>query len=387
VRVLVVSWAWPTHFYPMVPLAWTLRAAGHDVRVASQPGIIPHVVQSGLAAVVVGHDLDTESMSRRAMNENVAGDVTRKPTPEQLRKIVLHAFGMFARIAEDMTEDLLVFAQAWKPDVIVYEPTTYAGPIVATKLGVPAIRQLWGIDYTSRARPYEPELLSPLLRRIGLDEVETLGDLTIDPCPPVIQHHVQTPRQEVTYVPYNGPGSLPRWLLEPPTRPRICLTWGTSSSRMGAELFIAPDVLRRIDTSGTEVVATISNRSRESFPMDLPNLRVVENLPLHLLLPTCDLIVQQGGMGTSMTAMVCGIPQIVVPQLPDQTFNARKLAESKAVTNLHPRQARTPGVLSEHIERILHTPGQRESAAALRTQATQRPPLEEAVKAIAGLAG
>ena len=45
-------------------------------------------------------------------------------------------------------------------------------------------------------------------------------------------------------------------------------------------------------------------------------LTVTEALPLHLLLPACDAVVHQGGAGTTMTAVACGTPQLVVPDVP-----------------------------------------------------------------------
>ena len=50
-RVLVTSWGWRSHFYPLVPLAWALRSAGHEVLVASQPSMTEDIVGAGLPAV------------------------------------------------------------------------------------------------------------------------------------------------------------------------------------------------------------------------------------------------------------------------------------------------------------------------------------------------
>ncbi|MEA2207331.1 MAG: hypothetical protein QOE77_4107, partial [Blastocatellia bacterium] len=53
-RVLVSSWGWRSHFYPLVPLAWALRSAGHEVLVASQPSMTDTIVGAGLPAVALG---------------------------------------------------------------------------------------------------------------------------------------------------------------------------------------------------------------------------------------------------------------------------------------------------------------------------------------------
>src|SRR2546423_3297064 len=72
-------------------------------------------------------------------------------------------------VADAMVDDLVAFAQAWRPDVIVYDPLTYAAPIAAAVVGVPAVRHLFGPDQPPTA--FEHAGLTPLLDRYGLDTV------------------------------------------------------------------------------------------------------------------------------------------------------------------------------------------------------------------------
>ncbi|GAB3904599.1 hypothetical protein GCM10029964_098610 [Kibdelosporangium lantanae] len=51
-RVLFTTSAARPHLYPIVPLAWACRAAGHEVRVASGAKIADDIVHTGLPAVV-----------------------------------------------------------------------------------------------------------------------------------------------------------------------------------------------------------------------------------------------------------------------------------------------------------------------------------------------
>ncbi|MDW6062592.1 hypothetical protein SAZ11_36845 [Streptomyces sp. FXJ1.4098] len=39
-RVLMMSTPVSSHFAPLVPLAWALRSAGHEVLVAGQPDVM-----------------------------------------------------------------------------------------------------------------------------------------------------------------------------------------------------------------------------------------------------------------------------------------------------------------------------------------------------------
>jgi len=100
---------------------------------------------------------------------------------------------IFVPGVEAMIGDLLDFARQWQPDLVVFEPTTYAGPLAAAALGIPAARHLWGIDFTLRTREFEPEVLAPVLDRLHLAEVETLGN----------RHHRQLPAELA------GTGRLP----------------------------------------------------------------------------------------------------------------------------------------------------------------------------------
>ncbi len=54
--VLITSLAVEAHFNGAVPLAWALRAAGHEVRVASHPALTESITRAGLTAVPVGTD-------------------------------------------------------------------------------------------------------------------------------------------------------------------------------------------------------------------------------------------------------------------------------------------------------------------------------------------
>ena len=89
-----------------------------------------------------------------------------------------------------------------------------------------------------------------------------------------------------------------------------------------------PRVVRALAGLDVEVVVAVLESQRELFTEMPANVRSVGPVPLHLLLPTCDAIIHQGGGGTLMTALVSGLPQLVVPTFPDQAFSARQLAAS-----------------------------------------------------------
>lgn len=382
-RVLLTSWAWPSHFLPLVPLGLALRCAGHEVVVAGQPSLENTIRDSGLIAAVVGRDVDSAAIVREQMGlrPDADGDWSRKARTGKGAQ----ALSMFATFADAMVDDLIDFGRAWGADAIVYETTTYAGPLAAAELGVPGVRHLLGLDFTYAAREFEPEVFGPLLDRLGLDGMDALGAVTVDPCPPSLQ----IPRDgldpvRMRYMPSNGPGVVPSWLLEPPSRPRVCVTWGTSLSQLGTHLFLAGDIARAIDDADIEVVIAIAKGQRDLLGEVPENARVVESLPLNLLLPSCDLLVHQGGQGTMLTGMALGVPQLVIPQMPDQWFTAKQFCGTGAGRSVV-REECTPERIRGEVAEMLRDRTIADAAGLLRKENDAAPPPAEIVPVIEGL--
>ncbi|MEU8150822.1 nucleotide disphospho-sugar-binding domain-containing protein [Nonomuraea sp. NPDC048901] len=369
-RVLFTSWAWPTHFYPMVPLAWAFRTAGHDVLVATQPAMTEAVTRAGLPISAVGHSRDVGAAIRDVGGPRRPG--TRSSGPADLRHLRSLNSRLYVRLAEEMIPGTLALARAWRPDLVVFEPTTYAGPVAAADLGVPAVRHLWGVDFPYLLREFDDEALAPLRARFDLDPLETTGAITVDVCPERMQVPpspdvpVTVERLRARYLPYNGAAVMPGWLLTPPGRPRICVTGGTSWIHMtsGSLTGAIVEAAAKLDV---EIVAAVTaEAARDMGPLP-GNVRLVDGLALHLLLPSCAAFVSQGGMGSVMTALAYGVPQLVAPQVGDQALNAERLASTGAGRVVLPHEA-DPDTLRSHLAELLETPGYGEAAATLRAE-------------------
>jgi len=356
-RVMLTLWNWTTHLFPMVPLAWSLRAAGHEVVVATQPGLVGAVQRAGLPAVAIGEDIDVAGMMGQYVQRAQRHDAQLVEWAE-MRRFGPRNCWLGVAACRAMTGPLLEFGRAWRPDVVVYEASTYAGPMVAALLGVPAVRHTWGIDYACLMREFEDEALAEICAEWGLPGVEPLGEFTVDPCPPSVQVTVDGPtpgvpevsRVPMRYVPYNGPGVLPPWLLEPRRKPRVCVTWGMSNGQFDPRQVVTGRVVKAIADLGAEVVAAVSAADRELVAAS--GVRVVEGLPFHALLPTCDALVSQGGLGTVMTAIDAGVPHVLVPQRADLILNARQLAAVGAGDFVLPEEG-FEDVLREKVAAVL----------------------------------
>ncbi|WJK38223.1 DUF1205 domain-containing protein [Solwaraspora sp. WMMA2056] len=393
-RVLMTSWAWSSHYLPLVPLGWALRAAGHDVRVASQPALAPVITDSGQVAVAVGPDLDHTEVHRRVMAgltltgvpaAPAAGESMRHWAPARQDR-VRRVFGVFNAYAEAMLDDLLAYARWWRPDLVVFDPTTYAGPVVAAALGVPAVRHIHGVDVTYQARDVIGGYVAALADRLGLVDVDPLGTVTVDPCPPRMQIPDPLRRLPVRYLPYNGPAVLPDWLHAPAHRRRICLTWGTSTTRLtGPDTVTLPTVLAAAAGLDVEVVVAVTRRDAEALGDVADNVRVAPDLPLHLVLPSCAALVHQGGNGTLLTGVWHGVPQLVLPRLPDQRFHTDRFVATGAGLAL-PAEAVTVAAVRAALVELLDGTAYRARAGQLRDESWAMPTPAAIVADLAALA-
>ncbi|RKN50258.1 DUF1205 domain-containing protein [Micromonospora endolithica] len=336
---------------PMVPLAWAFRAAGHDVRVAAQPHVVDTVKQSGLTVLPIGRDYDfmpefqavTNQMAQHNRdNPDDETDSTALPDiPIEVLKPALEAkFGPFVKTAVAMAADLVPFVQGWRPDLVIANPFAMVGPLIAEIAGVPFAHHLTGPAFERQMGLFpgngaRPEIwadgLKALYERYGVEVRAEYAAAVVDPCPASLQFDNVPNRTPVRFVPYNGPGEIPEWLSTPAERRRVCLTWGTTTSHLtGSEGFLVPQILKSLAAYDVEVVTTVTTADRALLGEVPPNARVVEQMPLHLLLPTCDAIVHQGGTGTMLTAASLGLPQVLVAGILDQLDTAKHVARTGA---------------------------------------------------------
>ena len=434
-RVLFTTWAWPSHYFPMVPLAWALRAAGHDVRMTSQPELLPSMDRSGLPTSGVGRDLDIAGVFHRAV-ERVRVDgvpngrpasqrartdrITDRLAPDGTSARATREFGLlraledemhavfraiwversqtttarvslYGEVADRMVDDLLGLARSWRPDLIVFDPLTHAGPVVAKLVGVPAVRTLFGPDATYFINVTG---LDPLLNRFGLDEIDLLGAATIDPCPPGLQLSddiAPARRIRTRYIAHNGLSEVPGWVHRRPQRDRICLTWGTSIHRLlGERGFLPGEVLagcaKLAEERNADLMLAITANQRSMLPALPSNVKVVESVPLDALLPTCQALIHQGGAGTMLTALRHGLPQIVLPQILDEGVNGYLLAGAGAGI-LHRATEVTATQLRAAGHQLLDDPAYRLAAGQLRTEMLAQPTPTAIVDDLVALAG
>ncbi|MDB1090307.1 activator-dependent family glycosyltransferase [Streptomyces sp. ACA25] len=407
----MTSFAHNTHYYSLVPMAWALRAAGHEVRVASQPSLTETITGSGLTAVPVGDD---EAI--RELLTEIGGDLTpyqrglefTEARPESLtweyllgRQTMLAAL-CFAPLNGDSTmDDMVALARDWQPDLVIWEPFTYAGPVAARAVGAAHARLLWGPDVIGHSRRLFTDSLArrsvdqredPMaewlrwtLQRygclVGDDEVETLitGEWTIDPGAGSTRLPTSGHTVPMRYVPYNGPSVVPDWVSKA-ERTRVCVTLGVSARETyGKDVTSFQDLLGALGDLDIEVIATLSSTQLEDFDSLPDNVRVCDFVPLDVLLPSCAAIIHHGGAGTWSTAMLHGVPQIMIAGLWDAPLKAQQAQRLGSGISIPP-DSLDAGSLRDAVVRVLGDPSITAAARRLRDEMLTAPSPAEVVR-------
>jgi glycosyltransferase len=370
-RVLLMTTAVPTHFTPLVPLAWALRAAGHDVLAVAQPDVIPAVRSAGLVAASVGEPFDMGAHMRTLLTEG------KRPL-ETFPRFQPEEMGLFGRVwmrhARVVLPEYLALAQEMKPQLIITDQLEYTALLVGGAEGVPVLQHRWGVDPISDVALREARTeLADLAAELGLAEVpEPAGRL--DPTPPSLQLPEAGPATPIRYVPFNGTGVLPPWHRADSGRRRVAVTLGTSTLALNG----VPHVRRVLRTCATlpetEVIATCDESYWDALGPMPPQIRLVPPTPLHLFLDSCDAVVHHGGGGTSLTASAFGLPQLVLPQISDQFATGERLRVVGAGISLEDVAGQDdPSTVVDSLRALLDEPGYRKAAEELSREMAGMP--------------
>ncbi|MDQ7909213.1 DUF1205 domain-containing protein [Phytohabitans sp. ZYX-F-186] len=319
------------HLFPTIPLAWALRAAGHEVLVATAAEGVEAAVHAGLPAVETAPasaiaaifgaatgppDERARRMSERGRRIAEAGHA--------VHDLLLRTFGEVSAVTAGVTAEV---ARRWRPDLVVHSRLQGAGLAVASALGVPAVEH--GFNFQS-----EPDLAARFLPHLAAAYERVGAPLALPPRRVVV--HVAPPEMmlgpaggeawSMRYVPYNAGGDLPRWLWEPPERPRVLITMGTVVPRLQGVGGLSRMLAAAPDVDAEFVLALGGDADLAPLGPLPPNVRPVGWVPLHHLLTGSAAVVHHGGSGTTMAALAAGVPQLVLPHGADQFVNGGQVA-------------------------------------------------------------
>ncbi|MYW90668.1 activator-dependent family glycosyltransferase [Amycolatopsis rubida] len=401
-RVLFLTVANRSHLHIATPFAWALRTAGHEVLVAAQPDLAETIGATGLTGLpagdlveVIGGMNEAEPVPAApppgAPGSNPVQDQYAEDDPAaEFETLVARLYPLMC--PDSLFEDLIGFARTWRPDLVVWDMLTYAGPVVAQACGAAHARLVLATDGVAQVRSAflagrrgsgrDPmrDWLGPKLARHGgeFSEETVLGQWTLDLMPAWTWHAPGVNYLPVRHVPFNGPAMVPDWLREPPDRPRVCLTLGNSHREAGRAEASPGDLLAAVAGLDIEVVATLT--AEQAGPAALPgNVRAVDFVPLNFLLPSCSAIVHHGGAGTFASAVEHGVPQLITPSCwwTEKWYGpvamANGLEKRGAGIYVGDSDTITPDALRGALVRLLDDRSYQANAARLREEALAVP--------------
>jgi UDP:flavonoid glycosyltransferase YjiC (YdhE family) len=309
VRVLFTAHGGYGHVFPIVDTARALRRDGHEVTVATAQELCPAVSSLGLRAVPVGiDDVSLVAQARR-----------RWPEIEQ-RPPATWAVRMFTDIAAPaMVAGLAPVIGAWRPDLVIREEGEHGGPVAAAAAGIPWITHGWGSPLPPRsALDALASGVAPLWQAAGLaapraTDLDGIG--VLDPCPPSLYPDGAPARAQPIRPATTASAAASD--IRPPTsdRPLAYVGFGTVPLyRDRPELLIA--VVEALLARGFEPIVTTPDPSLTARLISLApeRVRVERWLSLPEVIESCRLVVCHGGAGTTLAALIAGIPLLLLPQ-------------------------------------------------------------------------
>ncbi|MFC4560984.1 nucleotide disphospho-sugar-binding domain-containing protein [Nocardiopsis mangrovi] len=367
-RILFIPGNSPSPIFSHASLAHAARSCGHEVIVGGIEWVLPDIAAIGLPAVKIA-DV-TEADAAEFMG-------SAPPDPAEQAAAVGR---IYSQIALQSQEPLLRMAERWRPDLIVGGSMFYAAPLLAHRLGVPAVRLEWDRVDAAMYAPGAREVLAPALAERGLDALPDPA-LWIDICPPGLREPGQDRgRRPMRWLPVNPQRTLEPWMYGKGDRPRVYIT-------AGARLFGGEPLshmARAVADLGVEVVIGAPERVAADLRAELPGIDIGW-VPLDVLAPTCDLILHHGGGVTDMTALHFGVPQLIVNQ--DISGDAMgRLADYGAAMMLEPGRHGAADI-AKACGRMLGDPRFRERAGTLAAEMAALPSPVEVVGLLEGLAG
>jgi len=372
-RVLFSVRPFHGHFHPMMPLVTGLEAAGHEVAVATSEEIGDLVAGSGAGWFPAG----------------IHPTVAERLWPDSGAD---YGYETVACKTRDLLE---VMVGAFRPDVVIRDPTDLAPVVAADAVGVPCA--VFGF---SRFIPRSSwwvlggrETLERLRAEYGLRPDPRLdrayNGLYIDVVPPSFETRRALPlprRQRLRYEAWDGgdPSKPPEWLDELDGRPTVLVTLGTVYNDR-PDLF--DTFLEAVAGEDVNVVCTLGpgvDPSSLSVPAD--HVRLERYLPHSLVLPRCSLLVCHGGFNTVMGALCESVPVLCVPLGSDQEFNAARCEALGAGLWLEDEQASVESV-GASVRRILEEESFAQGAARVREEIESLPSVAASVERLEAFAG
>ncbi len=370
-RILLTSKAGAGHVGPLLPFARALRAAGAHVLLAAPREAGPLIAGAGLPyhpladppaelrdpifAAIRG--LDDEAQGVRVVGEVFAGIDTASALPGTLRVIA-----------------------DYRPDVVLRDPTEYAGLLAAERLAVPHGRiAIMAHEMESWSLPVVAPVLDAHREGIGLRPDPDGSRIAESAWLTAFPEALEKPMDR-------GPAHGLRFREGDPAPPGdrslLYVTYGSVAPALPdfPRLFRATvDALEGVDA---EVLFTVGSADRAALGPVPDTVRVESWVPQAEVMPRAAAVLSHGGSGTLSIALAAGVPCVVVPGFADQPRNAARLHAMGAGIGLAKWPAGLAGI-GDAVRRVLEEPAYRVAAGRVARETAALPHVSEALEWIA----
>ncbi|MFF3566496.1 glycosyltransferase [Nocardia jiangxiensis] len=327
---------------PALGLAVRLREFGAQVRVCAPPDFARRFTELGVPLVPLGPPMPSPRTTRGFSLADVLDYANRWPA-YQFETIPAAAAGCDAVVATGMTE-IAARSAAEKLGIhyqyASYQPTSLPSPHHPPMPRRPGERPApetianslqWEID----AQGWNAQFGAAVNTRratLGLPPVDAVRDHIITDRPWLAADPVLGPWPESPGV---GVVQTGAWIVPDerplPTELAAFLDAGTPPVYIG---FGSMRVHSSLAEVAIEAVRAHNHRVLLSrgwadiaVPDDLPDCMTLGEVNHQALFPRVAAVIHHGGAGTTTTAARAGVPQVVIPQMMDQAYWARRVAD------------------------------------------------------------
>ncbi|TQS46937.1 glycosyltransferase [Cryptosporangium phraense] len=352
------------HLYPLLPLAFAARAAGHTVVFATGADFVGKLAGYGFDAREAGISVGAAE----------AEATRRHPNGPVVDVLVT----MFADVLPRRTmPDVHYLLSLIKPDLVVYEMSDVGAAGAARRAGVPCVSVTIGRSMPAGILAVaEPHLNWIWNGRPPADPM--LGDAVLDFWPASIADPAPLAvptRFPIRPVPWSPPG---RW--ESPGTPLVYLTLGTVSYGK-TDVFRA--AIEGLAGLPVQVVVAVGPGDPSALGSVPSNVRIAQFVPQDQVLRDASVVVHHGGSGTTLGAAAHGLPQLILPQGADQFVNAEVISAQGSGLTLAEDDL-SPGTVAACALALLGEPVHRATAQVLRDEIAAMPSPADALEALQG---
>jgi UDP:flavonoid glycosyltransferase YjiC (YdhE family) len=215
-------------------------------------------------------------------------------------------------------------------------------------------------------------LLEPIWAQYGAGPARVSGDVYLDACPPAFQTAAVASIpgvRPIRPVAFDGPASDPPEQLGACERPTAYVSFGT------IPFFARPEVIVRAVDAARAVVASVvvtTGPNPTSIVKATNDVIVEQYLPQSSVLSHVDVVVSHGGAGTTLGALLGGLPHVVIPQQTMSQLRNAQRVEALGI-GVHVPQDAPDDAIADAVRTVLTDPSYAARATELSHSLLQLP--------------